>query len=29
VAAVPEAIKAIGVLAAFGHETGIHDRSIR
>ena len=25
VAAVPEAIKAIGVLATFGHKTGIHD----
>src|SRR5688500_7227101 len=28
VAAVPEAIQAIGVLTAFGHETGIHDHGL-
>jgi hypothetical protein len=28
VATVPEAIEAIGVLATFGHETGIHDQGL-
>jgi hypothetical protein len=27
-APVPKAIKAIGVLATFGHETGVHDQSL-
>ena len=28
VAAVPKAIKAIGVLATFGHKTGVHDQGL-
>ena len=28
VAAVPQAIKAIGVLATFGHKTGVHDQGL-